>query len=86
LSNMPAMNDTWVLWDAADPPVFYYTNGNALMKGTISGSSVTPAAVHQFMEHAAINFMDKTDLSQDGQHVVIVGGDTSGSSPENVFD
>jgi len=86
LSNMPAMNDTWVLWDAADPPVFYYTNGNALMKGTISGSSVTPATVHQFMEYAAINFMDKTDLSQDGQHVVIVGGDTSGSSPENVFD
>ncbi|PYV29343.1 MAG: hypothetical protein DMG22_23260, partial [Acidobacteria bacterium] len=62
LSNMPAMNDTWVLWDAADPPVFYYTNGNALMKGTISGSSVTPATVHQFMEYAAINFMDKTDL------------------------
>jgi hypothetical protein len=86
LSNMPPMNNTWVLWDATNASVFYYTSGNSLMKGTISGSSVTPATVHQFMEYAAINFMDKTDLSQDGQHVVIVGGDTSGSSPENVFD
>jgi len=30
--------------------------------------------------------MDKTDLSEDGAHVVIVGGDNSGSSPLNVFD
>jgi hypothetical protein len=41
--------------------------------------------VHQFSEYAAINFMDETDVSQDGAHVVIVGGDTSGSSPENIF-
>ena len=55
------------------------------MKGTISGASVANAVVHQFTEYAAINFMDETDVSQDGAHVVVIGGDNSGSSPENVF-
>src|SRR5260370_22567889 len=63
----------------------YYTYGNSLVKVTISGSTATTAAVHQFSEYAAINFMDETDVSQDGAHVVIVGGDTSGASPENIF-
>jgi hypothetical protein len=85
MSNMPAMNNTWVLWDATNASVFYYTNGNALMKGTISGAAVATTTVHQFSEYAAINLTDETDVSQDGAHVVIVGGDTSGSSPENVF-
>jgi len=84
-SNMPTANNTWFLWDAMNASVFYYTNGNSLMKGTISGSSVASSTVHQFSEYAAVNFMDETDVSQDGAHVVIVGGDTSGSSPENVF-
>src|SRR5205823_9213729 len=85
VGNMPGGNDGWYLWDASNPSVFYYTSGNTMMKGTISGSTVSTAAVHQFSEYAAINFMDKTDLSQDGQHVAVVGGDTSGSSSENVF-
>src|SRR5207245_2177141 len=86
LSNMPgAVNDGWTLWDATNPAVFYCTNGNSLMKGTISGSTVATTTLHQFSEYAAINFMDETDVSQDGAHVVIVGGDTSGSSPENIF-
>jgi len=85
LSNMPPMNNTWVLWDATNASVFYYTYGNSLMKGSISGSTVSTSTVHQFSEYAAINFMDETDVSQDGAHVVIVGGDTSGASPENIF-
>ncbi len=86
ISNMPTgYNDGWFLWDATNPAVFYYTTGNSLMKGTISGASVANAVVHQFTEYAAINFMDETDVSQDGAHVVVIGGDNSGSSPENVF-
>ena len=86
IANMPEANDTWMLWDATNPNVFYYTNGNSLMEGTINGSSVTASTVHVFTEYASINFMDETDVSEDGEHVVIVGGDTSGSSPEDVFD
>jgi len=86
IANMPTgFNDGWLLWDATNASVFYYTSGNSLMKGTISGSSVATAVVHQFSEYAAINFMDETDVSQDGAHVVVIGGDNSGSSPENVF-
>src|SRR5258707_8313592 len=86
ISRIPAgFNDGWFLWDATNPAVFYYTNGNSLMKGTISGSTVATGTVHQFTEYAAINFMDETDVSQDGAHVVIVGGDTGGNSPENIF-
>jgi ASPM-SPD-2-Hydin domain-containing protein/HYDIN/CFA65/VesB family protein len=86
ISSMPTgYNDGWFLWDATDPSVFYYTTGNSMMKGTINGSSVANATVHQFSEYAAINFMDETDVSQDGTHVVVIGGDNSGSSPENVF-
>jgi hypothetical protein len=86
IASMPAANNTWFLWDATNASVFYYAQGNSLMKGTIGGSSVSTSTVHQFSEYAAINFMDETDVSQDGAHVVIVGGDTSGSSAENVFD
>ncbi|HWH59836.1 MAG TPA: hypothetical protein VN682_19555, partial [Terriglobales bacterium] len=85
-NNTNSSNDTWFYWDATDPNVFYYTEGNSMMKGTISGSGVTTTTVHQFTEYAAINFMDKTDLSQDGAHVIIAGGDSSGSSPLNIFD
>ena len=79
-------NDTWFYWDATNPNIFYYTTANSMMKGTIAGSAVTTSVVHQFTEYSVIDFMDKTDLSEDGQHVVIVGGDASGSNPENVFD
>jgi hypothetical protein len=86
IASMPTENDGWMLWDATNPNIFYYTNGNSLMKGTIAGPSVTTATVHQFTEYSAVNFMDETDVSQDAAHVVIIGGDNSGSSPENVFD
>lgn len=79
-------NDGWFYWDATNPSVFYYTSGNSMMKATINGSTVTTSLVHQFTEYSAINFMDKTDLSQDGAHVVVAAGDASGSSPLNIFD
>ena len=85
IANMPPANDTWFLWDAANPGIFYYTRGNSMMQGTISGSSVATSVVHQFTEYPAVNFMDATDVSQDGAHVAMVGGDTTGLSPENVF-
>jgi hypothetical protein len=87
IANMPSnSNDGWYYWDATNPNIFYYTNGNSMMSGTIQGSSVTATTVHQFTEYTAVNFMDETDVSQDGQHVVLIGGDDTGSSPESVFD
>ena len=84
-SNMPVMNQTWVMWDATNANVFYYAQGNSMMKGTVNGSTVSASKIHQFSEYPAINFMAETDVSEDGAHVVIISGDTSGSSPENIF-
>jgi hypothetical protein len=86
IGNVPSGNDGWYLWDASKPNVFYYTNGNSLMQGVISGSTVTASTVHQFTEYTMVNFMDETDVSEDGAHVVLIGGDATGSSVENVFD
>lgn len=90
IPNMPdtptTNNDGWFYWDATNPNLFYYTNGNSMMSGTISGSTVTTATVHQFTEYSAINFLDKTDISQDGEHVVITGGNNTGNSSLNIFE
>jgi hypothetical protein len=85
-ASMPPGNLGTRLWDASDPSVFYYTSGQSLMKGTIGGFVVNTATVHQFSEYTVINFMDEADVSEDGMHVVIVGGDATGSSSEDVFD
>jgi hypothetical protein len=85
-SDMPSMNDTRIVWDASNGNVFYYAYGNSLMQGTVSGSSVSASTVHQFTEYDTIDFMDAADLSQDGSNVAIVGGDTTGSDSEYVFD
>jgi len=78
-------NDTWFAWDATNPAVFYYTFQNYMMKGTIAPPAVAVSVLHQFTEYPFINFMDKMDVSYDGKHVVIVGGDNTGKSPENAF-
>lgn len=91
--NMPQqMNDTRILWDASDGNVFYYTNGNSLMRGTISGSApnatVTATTVHTFSQeypNGVVDFMDAADLSQDGAHVVLVGANSTGVTQEDVF-
>ncbi len=87
IANMPSKaNDSWFYWDATDPNIFYYTSGNSMMSGTIVGPTVTSATVHQFTEYSAVNLMDETDVSEDGAHVVLIGGDNTGNSHESVFD
>ena len=71
-ANMPSMNGHAV-WDAANGSVFYYASNNTLYKGTISGSSVTPTALHSFSEYSGIVLPDAGDLSQDGDHLALMG-------------
>ncbi|HEY6248538.1 MAG TPA: hypothetical protein VI685_01180 [Candidatus Angelobacter sp.] len=69
-----SMNNGHPVWDASNGNVFYFTNGNTLYKGTISGSSVTNTVVHTFTEYAqGVNSTDSADLSQDGNHIALVG-------------
>jgi hypothetical protein len=72
-ANMPAMNNGHPVWDASNGSVFYYTVGNSLMQGTINGSLITSAVVHTFSEYGGIVSPDSSDLSQDGDHIALVG-------------
>jgi hypothetical protein len=73
MANMPNFNGHPV-WDAANGNVFYYTTSdNTLYKATISGSSVNSTALHTFTEYSGIVSPDAGDLSQDGDHIGLVG-------------
>lgn len=79
-------NDSGFVWDAKNPNVFYYANNNSLMMGTVSGNSVTFSTYYTFPEYAAdvVNIMDSPDLSQDGDHLPMIGQNVRGG-PEDVF-
>jgi hypothetical protein len=72
-ANMPAMNGGLLSWDAANGNVFYYTRANTLYKGVISGTSIKPVALHVFGEYSGIVSPDSADISQDGDHIGLVG-------------
>jgi len=70
---MPSMNDGHPVWDAKDGTSFYYALRNTLNKGTIVGHSIKSAVLHTFSEYKAVASSDAADLSQDGDHIALVG-------------
>ncbi len=70
---MPAMNNGHPVWDASDSSSFYYALGNSLNKGTVIGHGVKSTKVHTFREYNGIVSPDAADLSQDGDHIALVG-------------
>jgi hypothetical protein len=84
-ADMPAFNGH-PIWDASNGSVFYYTVGNSLYSGTIaqtiSGNSVTATVLHTFTEYSqGVISPDSADLSQDGDHIALVG-----QNPNNTMD
>lgn len=71
-TKMPAFSGHPV-WDASDSNIFYYASGNSLYKATIGVGAVTSTALHKFGEYSWIVSPDAADLSQDGDHVALVG-------------
>lgn len=72
-AKMPKMNNGTVLWDAESASVFYYTLGNALYKGIIRHASIATTPLHIFTEYKGVVSPAAADLSQDGDHVGLVG-------------
>jgi hypothetical protein len=70
---MPAMNNGHPVWDASHGDVFYYTLGNSLYKARIGRGSVKKTVLHTFEEYRGIVSPDAADLSQDGDHLALVG-------------
>jgi len=72
VSKMPGFSGHPV-WDASDGNVFYYAAKNTLYKGTISNTTVKASALNRFNEYTNIVSPDAADLSQDGDHIALVG-------------
>lgn len=77
-ANMPNMSGHPV-WDASDGSAFYYASNNSLYKGTVSAGSVIGTALHTFNEYTSITSPDSADLSQDGDHIALVGQNMNGT-------
>ena len=72
VSNLPIFSGH-PIWDASNANVFYYTSYNVLYSGTVSGNSMQRGVVHTFAEYSGIISPDAADLSQDGDHIALVG-------------
>jgi len=84
VSSMPASNTNVYPWDPVNPAVFYYTNSNQFLKGTISGSSVSGTVLHSFSGYSNCTIPDQEDLSDDGTKIWLVCTPTGGSASQNV--
>jgi len=76
---MPAMNNGHPVWDASDGSVFYYALGKALHEGRIKGNSIKNRTLYTFKEYQGIGSPDAADLSQDGDHIALVGQKANGT-------
>jgi hypothetical protein len=72
--DFPAINAGNVPWARDAAEAFYYTKGNTLYRGTISGHAVKSNALHVFTTYPSVMIPDQEDLSEDGDHLWIVGG------------
>jgi hypothetical protein len=67
------------VWDSTNGNVFYYALNNSVFSGTISGTSLTSTSLHTFSEYSAVTSMDMADLSQDGDHIALIGQNSNGT-------
>lgn len=79
--SMPARNSGHAVWDAVDGKSFYYARGNKLYRGTVEGRGVKTAMLHTFTEYQGVVSPDHADLSQDGDHLALIG-----QNPDNSMD
>ena len=85
IANMPAMNTQNDPWDPTNPAVFYFTNSNQFLKGTISGSTVATTVLHTFTGYTSVLAPDQEDLSDDGCKYWLVGTPSAGGSPVGIL-
>jgi len=78
---MPTMNNGHPVWDAREGDDFYYALGKILYQGAIKGNSVRSTALHTFKEYRGVVTPDAADLSQDGDHLALMG-----QNPDNTMD
>src|SRR5258705_10956563 len=71
--NIPGSNTNNHPWDPSNPAVFYYTNINQFIKGTISGNTVTGTALRTFTGYSTCVIPDQEDVTDDGTRIWLAG-------------
>lgn len=71
--DFPAINAGNVPWATNPSDAFYYTRENTLYRGLILGHVVKSTALHVFSEYPTVTIPDEEDLSEDGDHLWLVG-------------
>jgi hypothetical protein len=84
VNNMPAANTNNYPWDPFNPAVFYYTNGNQFIKGTISGNTVAGTALHTFTGYSSCTIPDQEDVTDDGTKIWLICTPSGGTASQNV--
>lgn len=84
VNNMPAANTNNYPWDPFNPAVFYYTNGNQFIKGTISGNTVAGTALHTFTGYSSCMIPDQEDVTDDGTMIWLVCTPSGGTASQNL--
>jgi len=82
--SMPASNTNNYPWDPVNAAVFYFTNSNQFLKGTISGNTVSSAALHTFTGYSTCTIPDVEDLTDDGSKIWLICTPSGGSASQNV--
>jgi hypothetical protein len=84
VNNMPAANTNNYPWDPFNPAVFYYTNANQFIKGTISGNTVAATALHTFTGYSSCMIPEQEDVTDDGTKIWLICTPSGGSTSQNV--
>lgn len=72
--NFPKTNSGNWPWDRKSANAFFYTNGRTLYKGAVVANKVDSTPLHAFDEYPNVVVPDEEDLSEDGDHLWLVGG------------
>ena len=74
---LPVSASSEPLWSRSDPNSFYYHpyNGNQIIKYTLgaNGSPDSSTVIHTFSEYSSISAKGESEMSYDGDHLVLVG-------------
>ena len=63
------------VWDRTQVNVLYYTSGNSVYQATVNktAGTITTTTLFTFFEYDNVVMMDEPDLSEDGDHLALVG-------------
>lgn len=75
--DFPAMNTGNAPWSRDSADEFYYASGRTLFRARITGHSIKSTAVYTFAGLPEVIIPDQEDLSEDGDHLWLVSGNTA---------